>query len=87
MKNEEGVYLYTCKLRLAKKISVPPMNILKTTAINSIPCVGEMVIVSEKYRLAGIAKNMNMNAWMLKGFCISFGNQSQKFWRNHHSVW
>ena len=35
--------------------------------------------LSEKYRLTGIAKNMSMNAWMLKGVNISFGNQSQKW--------
>ena len=46
MRNEDGVHFEKCKLKLAKKISVPPMSILRTTAITSIPRVGEMVIVS-----------------------------------------
>ena len=33
--------------------------------------------LSEKYKLTGVAKNMN--AWMLKKANISFGNQSQKW--------
>ena len=46
MRNEEGVHFEKCKVKLAKKISVPPMSILRTTAFTSIPGIGEMVIVS-----------------------------------------
>ena len=35
--------------------------------------------LSEKYKLTGVAKNMTMNAWMLKGVNICFGSQSQKW--------
>ena len=46
MRKEDGVHFEKCKVKLAKKISVPPMSILRTTAITSIPSIGEMVIVS-----------------------------------------
>ena len=46
MRNEDGVHFEKCKMKLTKNISVPPMSILRTTAITSIPSIGEMGIVS-----------------------------------------
>ena len=33
MRNEDGVHFEKCKVKLTKKISVPPMSILRTTTI------------------------------------------------------
>ena len=45
MRNKDGVHFEKCKVKLIKKINVPPMIKLRTTAITSVPSIGEMVIV------------------------------------------
>ena len=52
MRNEDGVQFEKCKVTLAKKISVPPMSILRTTAITSIPVPGKWSLCQ-----AGITKD------------------------------
>ena len=39
MRNKDGVHFEKFKVKLAKKISVPPMGILRATAITSIPSI------------------------------------------------
>ena len=62
MRNEDDDHFEKCKVKLAKKISMMPMSILRTTALTSISSIGEMVIVSSMNNKGLLLPNTLVNS-------------------------
>ena len=61
MRNENGVHFKKCKVKLATRISVPPMSKLRTTSIISFQSIGERVIVSSGNNKGPLLPNTPVN--------------------------